>query len=86
MKIEYNEQSEVERVPVAFVDNDGDLWFRTTSEENLMDNLVFVINSETNEVFTCCNMEDFISRANSTEGDIYAVKRFYEGDSISISF
>ena len=86
MKIKYNEESGVERVPVAFVDNDGDLWIRSTSEENLMDNLVFVINSETNEVFTCCNMKDFISRANSTEGDIYAVKRFYEGDSISISF
>lgn len=86
MQFKYNEQSEVERVPVAFVDNDGDLWIRSTHEENLMDNLVFVINSETNEVFTCCNMKDFISRANSTEGDIYAVKRFYEGDSISISF
>ena len=86
MKIEYNEQSEVERVPVAFVDNDGDLWFRTTSEENLMSNLVFIIASNKNDVYTNFGMRDFISRANSTEGDIYAVKRFYEGDSISISF
>lgn len=89
MKIESN-QNENTAVPVAFIDEEGDLWFRSTSEKNLMDNKVFIIIKKTNEVFTCCYMRDFINcldaKKESYKGYNYAVKTFYEGDSITITF
>ena len=90
MQFKYNEESGVERVPVAFIDNEGDLWIRSTHEENLMDNDVNIIIKKTNEVFTCCYMRDFINcldaKKESYKGYNYAVKTFYEGDSITITF
>ena len=89
-EIKYNEESEVKHVPVAFMDDKGDLWIRSTSEKNLMDNKVFIIIKKTNEVFTCCYMRDFINcldaKKESYKGYNYAVKTFYEGDSITITF
>ena len=93
MKIKYNEESGVERVPVAFIDNEGDLWIRSTHEENLMDNDVNIIIKKTNEVIDYCDMEEVIGCITNKYSDIelsgnlnHAVKNFYEGDSITIIF
>ena len=88
MKIE-SDQKENSDVPVAFVDNVGDLWFRTTNESDLMDNKVSIIRSDKMTLFEYFDMGDFVDCLDNHEQSPncnYAVEKFYEGDSFTITF
>lgn len=89
MKFKFD-QKETTDIPIAFIDDEGDLWFRTTDEENLMDNIVYIICRKTNTVLTYCDMEDFIECSDTNVDDNhqgnYAMKTFFKGDSITITF
>lgn len=89
MEIKYGGNGD-KGVPIAFIDNEGDLWFRTTNEENSMDNIVSIISIKSNQVLTYCDMDDFIEYSDTTSNDHnkgnYAVKTFFKGDSITITF
>lgn len=88
MKFESN-QKENDVIPVAFIDEEGDLWFRTNHEEDIMQNKVSIIDAITNQTLTYCDMNDFVTCANNDETNSdgnYAVKKFYEGDSVIINF
>lgn len=88
MKIESN-QKENTGVPIAFIDDAGDLWFRSTNESDLMDNQVSIIRPVNMVTFDYFDMGDFIACLEKLEqrsDDNYAVKKFYEGDTITITF
>ena len=88
MKIETNQKENV-GIPIAFIDNVGSLWFRSKDQSDVMDNEVFIINTGDDTTIDYYNMDDFVSCVNrygSNSSYIYAVKKFYEGDSITITF
>ena len=87
MKIESNQKENTD-IPIAFIDYVGDLWFRTTNESDLMDNKVSIIRSDKMTIFEYFDMGDFIdhlARYERSLDDYYAVKKFYEGDSVTIT-
>ena len=88
MKIESNQKESV-GVPVAFIDDVGDLWVRTTHESDLMDNQVSIIRSNKMATFDYFDMGDFVDCLDNHEQSPncnYAVEKFYEGDSFTIKF
>ena len=87
MKIESN-QNENTAVPVAFIDEEGDLWFRTTRETDVMKNKVSIISTDQETPLDNYSMNDFMACLGNHEQSCcvnYAVVKFYEGGSFTLT-
>lgn len=80
---EYNETDD--RLPIAFVDNVGDLWFRTNDADDIRDNQVNVM-TKRGDILGSMSMLDFIDAIDNKPCAVKVVKTFYEGDVITIQF
>lgn len=72
-------------LPIAFIDCEGDLWFRTNDAKDIEDNAVNII-TKRGVINSDLTMYHFIDTVNGIASDVKPVKTFYEGDTVTIKF
>ena len=74
-------------LPIAFIDNVGDLWFRTNDATYIQDNDVHIL-TKRGVIMDNMTMDDFINTVNGINNTttVTVVKAFYVGDTITIKF